>query len=179
MRPTRTLLVIAMLVGVLTACTGKDEPVPPTSLSDPCRLVSDELLERLLPGGVRTPTESLGGVSGMKQCDVDLAISETAPVRAYLMIKVSVGGDGFGGAWRSKTCDGIQAELTTDGPGDVSCVRISDGEIDESRIEAWAWEGDDAEVWVLYRRFEPVPLPTDAERLVRDLLSAAVDSLPV
>src|SRR5687768_17607156 len=182
-RLTRTLVAIGILASVVTACTGHDEPdnpAAPASLSDPCLLITDELLERLIPGGIRAPTEHLGTISGHKQCDVDMATpSGTVPVRASLAIQVAIDGvDPYDEAWRSKFRDAIEAEPTPDGPGDVACWRAAGRDGGETRIDGWAWVGDDYQAWVLYRLFEPQKLPTDAERLIRALLAAAANSLP-
>ncbi|MEV0460639.1 hypothetical protein [Catellatospora methionotrophica] len=170
------LLAVGILLAALAGCA--DEPADPAALGDPCGLISDEMLARIAPGSTREPSQSGSGTSGSKQCAVDLT-SGDGSLRGDLAVRVGVDGhDSFDEAWRIGRCDRIEARVTTDGPGDVSCMVVKPYANGEARIDGWAWVGDDYEAQVAYQLVDPQTLPPSAERDLRNLLAAAVDSLP-
>ncbi|GAA0911876.1 hypothetical protein [Virgisporangium aurantiacum] len=140
------------------------------------------MVDRLAPGGYRVPSDALGRLSGYKRCIVDTAnepFISTGPVRSFLQLEVAVDGSGlYGEAWRSSRCAELGAEPTPAGPGDVSCLEVAGWDGSEIRIKGWAWVGDRYQAWLIYRLFKPDELPDGAERDLRELFAAAVDSLP-
>ena len=168
-------LLSLMLVAALAGCS---EPAAPTELSDPCPLITDQMRQRLAPGAELVPEENTGGVSGSKQCTIDLQ-SGSSTMRGDLLLAVSVDGTGmYDEKWRSDQCAKIESTPTTDGPGDHSCVKVKPWADGEARIDGSAWVGDDYEVRVGYQLVEPRELPAGAEKDMRDLLEAAVNALP-
>lgn len=173
---TGALLAAGLLLATLAGCA--DEPAEPAALGNPCGLISDEMLARIAPGSTREPSESGSGASGSKECAVDLT-SGDGSLRGDLAVRVGVDGyDSFDEAWRTGRCDRIGATATADGPGDVSCLVVKPYADGEARIDGWAWVGDDYEAQVAYQLVDPQTLPPSAEQDLRDLLAAAVDSLP-
>jgi hypothetical protein len=173
----RLLAGACALLVVLAGC--QDEPASPAALPEPCELITDDLLARLAPGSQREPYSNLAQASGTRECAVDLT-SGTGGLRGDLAIRVEVtGSDAFDEVWRSRRCEQIGADPATGGPGDVSCLTVSPWDGAQTRIDGWAWVGDDYQVQVAYQLVEPQALPSTAERDLRDLLAAAVAALPV
>jgi hypothetical protein len=164
---------------MVAALAGCATPAAPTELSDPCPLITEEMLQRLAPGAERVSEEGTGGKSGRKECTVDLE-SGSSSMRGDLYLVVSVDGvDMYDDKWRSGQCAKIGAKPTTAGPGDYSCFTLKPWADGEARIDGSAWVGDDYEVRVGYQLVEPRELPEGAEKDARDLLAAAVNALPI
>lgn len=173
MRTTRHLPGLVLML-VLAGCAGG--PAAPADLRDPCPLITDAMLDRLATGGTRVPAANTGGISGSKDCSVDLGDA----MRGDLLVAVSVDGvDLYDQRWRADRCARIEATPTTEGPGDHSCVSVLPWSGGQARIDALAWVGDDYEVRVGYQLVEPREFPDGAEKDLRDLLAAAVAALPV
>lgn len=176
---SRTLLAAVVAVMSLSGCAGAPGgPAEPSELRDPCALITDELLARLAPGAPRVPTSNLGEISGSMMCEVDLE-SGTGPMRGDLAVAVAVDGvDMYDDTWRAGRCAEIGSGPSTDGPGDLSCVAVTPWTGTQTRIDGYAWIGDDFQARVAYQLAEPSALPAGAENDLRGLLAAAVDSLP-
>ena len=169
------VLVLAAAAVLLAACTHHERVS--TDLRDPCDLVTDALLHRLAPGGERVPTSDEGTISASRSCEVDLTSSRPT-MRGDLGVTVSVDGtEGYDGPWRARRCKEIGSPRTTVGPGDVSCfaVRARDGL--QSRIDGWAWVGDDRAAHVELQIIDPAELPASARRDLRQLLARAIASV--
>jgi len=177
-------VVSGFVVGVLlvvTGCSGDlgGAPAKPLQLADPCALVTDELLAKLSTGSPRSSSEVLGEVSGSKSCEVNLE-DGTSGMRGDLVVSVAVDGtDTYDDGWRNNRCGRIQADPSEDGPGDVSCLNTRPWDGGQSRVDGYAWIGDDFEARVAYQLVEPQELPAGTEDDMRALLAAAVESLPV
>lgn len=176
-------VVTGFVVGLMlvAGCSGHSggDPAKPTRLADPCALLTDELLAKLSPGSSRVPSETLGEISGTKRCEVNLEEGSSG-MRGDLAVSVAVDGtDSYDDGWRNNRCGRIQADPSDAGPGDVSCLKVKPWDGVESRIDGWAWIGDDYEAYVAYQLVAPRELPVGAETDMRALLAAAVDSLPV
>ncbi|MBG0569339.1 hypothetical protein [Actinoplanes aureus] len=175
LRAERLCLVGTLLTVALAGCA--EERGKPAELSDPGALITDDILERLAPGAVRVPEESLGAISGLKRCSVDLE-SDSSSMRGDLVLTVSVGGvDMYGPAWQKEQCASVNAQPAADGPGDRSCVRVRPWSDGEARVDALAWLGNDYQARVGYQVVRPRQLPPSAEQDVRVLLEAAVNVL--
>jgi hypothetical protein len=173
---TGAVLVTGLLLFASAGCA--DGPAKPAALTDPCLLITDELLSRLAPGSVRETVSNLDNDSGSMRCTVDLT-SGPASMRGDLEVSVAIdGNDGYDDRWRSDSCGRVGGKPTSDGPGDTSCLIVTPWDGGESRIDGWAWIGDDYEANVVYQLVEPQDLPSTAEQDLRALLAAAVDSLP-
>jgi hypothetical protein len=179
-RGVATTFVVVVLL-VVTGCSGdlSGPPAKPSQLADPCALVTDELLAKLAAGSPRVPSETLGRISGSKSCEVNLE-DGTSGRRGDLAVSVSVDGtDTYDDGWRNNRCGRIQSDPSEDGPGDVSCLKVQPWDGGQSRIDGWAWIGDDFQAHVAYQLVEPKELPAGADDDMRTLLAAAVESLPV
>jgi hypothetical protein len=164
------------LLAALAACTG--ERPDPAALRDPCDLITDDLLARLAPGSDRVPNANIGDTSGSRECSVDLTSGNRA-LRGDLAVEVSADGAGmYDEKWRSGRCGELGATPAADGPGDTSCFAVSPWDGGETRIDGWAWVGDDYAARVAYQVVQPKTLPAGAEQHLRGLLAAATDSLP-
>jgi hypothetical protein len=173
---TGAVLVTGVLLFASAGCAGR--PAKPTELTDPCLLITDDLLSRLAPGSVRETISNLDNDSGTLRCTVDLT-SGPAAMRGDLEVSVAVDGhDGYNDGWRSQSCGRVGGKPTSDGPGDTSCLIVTPWDGGESRIDGWAWIGDDYEAYVVYQLVEPQTLPSTAEQDLKALLVAAVDALP-
>lgn len=176
LRACAVLAVGVLTVGVAGCGSG---PAAPAALPDPCELITGEVLDRLAPGSKREPREQLGDGSGSKSCDVDLTAG-TGSLRGDLEVTVAVdGNESYDGGWQARQCAEIGAKPTSTGPGDASCLVISPWANGEARIDGRAWVDGDYEVRVTYQLVEPRNFPPGAEQDLRNLLAAAVDSLPV
>ncbi len=177
-RGAQTLLVVCLVACGLTGCTGEEEPEPAASLNDPCGLISDDVLERLAPGAVLSIPETAGSESsGSKRCHIDLT-TQTTTMRGDFGVDVSVNEGLYDDDWKSEKCSERGADPGSDGPGDVSCAPVTKWDGGETRFDGWAWVGDDYEAYVYYQLVDPETMPSGAEQDLRDLLEAAVDSLP-
>lgn len=173
---TRRCIAALTLVAALTACSGGRPD--PAALRDPCALITDDLLARLAPGSERIPDANIGDRSGSRGCDVDLT-SGSGAFRGDLRVEVSVDGvDMFDDKWRSDRCAEFAAAPGADGPGDISCLAVTPWDGGQTRIDGWAWVGDDHATKVAYQMVQPQTLPAGAEQDLRALLAAATDSLP-
>ncbi|MEQ4301935.1 hypothetical protein ABNF97_11190 [Plantactinospora sp. B6F1] len=171
-------LLVGMLVVGLVGCGGPKAPAPPSELRDPCELITDDMLARLAPGSTSMPSSQLSEFSGTRRCAVDLT-SGTGGMRGDIGITVAMDGtESYDEAWRAERCARIGGEPTKDGPGDHSCFVVKPYQDGEARFDGWAWVGADFEVHVAYQLVKPETFPSGAEQDLRDLLAAAVDSLP-
>ncbi len=151
---------------------------PSTALDDPCPIVTDQILRRLAPGAARTPSDSMGAISGTKSCEVDLE-SGSSSMRGDLLVAVSVDGTNtFDARWRRNRCRDIRARGSSQGAGDWACMVVKPWAGSEARVEGWAWLGDDYEVHVAYQLVAPRRLPASAAEDLRQMLRTAVAGLP-
>ena len=166
-------LVLALAVA---GCSNQDRPS--TVLQDPCALVTDRVLQQLAPGTERVSTANSGDISASKECSVDLE-SDSSSMRGDLTVTVAVDGtSSYDESWRAERCGGIDAEPSSDGPGDSSCLQVSPWDGSQARVDGWAWVGDDYEAYVVYQLVEPTTLPASAADDLRRVLDEAVASLP-
>jgi hypothetical protein len=164
------------LTVALVACSG--ERPDPVALRDPCGLITDDLLARLAPGSERVPEANIGDRSGSRACNVDLT-SGSGGLRGDLGIEVSVdGAEMYDEKWRADRCAEFGATPAADGPGDTSCFAVTAWDGSETRIDGWAWVGDDHAAKVGYQLVQPQTLPAGAEQDLRALLASATESLP-
>jgi len=174
---SRFCLAGLLVIAVATGCLGGG-PAKPRDLRDPCSLIADDVRQRLAPGAPRVPAEYLGDISGRKECQVDLE-SGSSSLRGDLLVSVAVDGvDMYDADWRSGQCAKLKAEPSAAGPGDQSCIVVKPWADGEARIDGLAWIGDDYEARVGYQLVEPHTFPAGAEQDLRNLLAAAVDTLP-
>ena len=165
-RPGSLLVLLALAIaGCGSGATPEPQPV-----DDPCPLLTQQVLDRLAPGGVRVPS---GGPSA-RSCHVDLTGSTS--LRGDLVVEVSAGA--YDPAWRVARCQEIRAQRSPDGPGDAACVAVAPFDGAQSRVDGYAWVGPTHQAHVEYQLVDPPDLPATAEQDLRDLLAAAVASLP-
>jgi hypothetical protein len=171
----RFVAAVALLASV-AACSG-DRP-DPAALPDPCGLITDDVLARIAPGSERTPDANVGDQDGRRSCEVDLT-SGTGSLRGDLAVEVEAdGSDSYDEKWQSDRCAQFGATPSAEGPGDISCVTVSPWDGSQTRIDGWAWVGDDYAARVAYQMVQPQTLPAGTEQDLRALLAAAVDALP-
>lgn len=175
-RRVQALVAAGVLSCCVTGCADDDQDAAP--VSDPCPLISDAVLERLAPGAERTPVPEGAGVAGpSRRCEVSLE-SGTGSRRGDLTVTVSAAANElYDAAWRQEHCGKHEVKPARGGPGDFSCVAVTPFDGVETRVDGYAWVGD-YEAKVAYQLLEPQQLPARAEKDMRDLLAAAVNSLP-
>lgn len=169
---TRTGLLLVALALVAAGC-GSDDTSDPQPVDDPCPLITQQVLDRLAPNGVRVPS----GVASDRSCSVDLTTSSS--LRGDLVVEVSSSTrPTYGTSQRTTRCSEIGSQPTADGPGDSSCVVVKPFDGSQSRVDGYAWVGSTYQAHVEYQLIDPPTLPLTAEQDLRDLLARAVASLP-
>ena len=169
---TNASLLLVALALVATGC-GRDATSAPQPVDDPCPLITQQVLDRLAPDGVRVPS----GDASNRSCSVDL--SGSSPLRGDLLVEVSSSpAPGYDTTWRTARCREIGSQPSADGPGDTACLVVTPFDGAQSHVDGWAWVGTTYQAHVGYQLVEPPTLPATAEQDLRDLLAGAVASLP-